>query len=160
PNGTLFFDLKANGDEINGTLTFKSGEQSLVRSVSRLKGRRVVASARSLGVSVLLAFVLSAPFRQALAQPAQAAGFDVVSVKTNASGETMRWAITGQPGGRLLAPNVTLKILIQFAFRLPTSQIIGRPSWIELDHFDIEARSADRAGMISAEAMVPMIQSL
>ena len=42
PNGTLFFDLKANGDEINGTLTFKSGEQilgtarvSVKRSTSR-----------------------------------------------------------------------------------------------------------------------------
>jgi hypothetical protein len=42
PNGTLFFDLKANGDEINGTLTFKSGEQVLGTarvSVKRSTGR-------------------------------------------------------------------------------------------------------------------------
>jgi uncharacterized protein (TIGR03435 family) len=31
---------------------------------------------------------------------------------------------------------------------------------MELDHFDIEAKSVDRTGMISAEAMAPMIQSL
>ena len=29
PNGTLVFDLKVNADEINGTLTFKNGEQVL-----------------------------------------------------------------------------------------------------------------------------------
>src|SRR5215471_7825048 len=40
--------------------------------------------------------------------------------------------------------NVTLKVLIAFAYRLQQYQVLGGPGWMSSDCFDIEARAADR----------------
>src|SRR6478736_4661728 len=47
--------------------------------------------------------------------------------------------------GRFSARNATLKHLIFEAYRVPYSQIIGGPSWIDSDEFDVEAKSATPA---------------
>jgi bla regulator protein blaR1 len=76
--------------------------------------------------------------------PAAAPQFEVASVKPNKSGPgPMR--IGFQPGGRFIANNVPVRDLISIAYGqpqpLPNFQIIGGPSWVTSDRFDITAKA-------------------
>jgi uncharacterized protein (TIGR03435 family) len=66
--------------------------------------------------------------------------FDVVSVKPDHSG-SLNIFLQAQPGGRIVATNVTLRLLIRNAYRVQDSQIVGGPDWIGTDRFDIEAKA-------------------
>ena len=71
--------------------------------------------------------------------------FEVASVKrspTAAQGSSVRLT----PGGRLVARNATLELLITTAYKVRDAQLIGGPSWIKAEHFDIEAKALDRPG--------------
>jgi uncharacterized protein (TIGR03435 family) len=71
---------------------------------------------------------------------AQPLSFDVASVKPNRSESTM--FRLGYPPGRFTATNVTLLALIASAYGpLTANQIVGGPSWITTDRFDVEART-------------------
>ena len=73
----------------------------------------------------------------ALALTQGAPAFEAASVKRNTSGETrMRFET---PPGRLTAVNVPLRFAIRQAWRVPESRIIGGPSWLGTDRFDITA---------------------
>jgi uncharacterized protein (TIGR03435 family) len=50
-----------------------------------------------------------------------------------------------QPGGRYTATNVTLRMLVKTAYSLHDDQIIGGPSWIDADRFDIAAKAESAA---------------
>jgi uncharacterized protein (TIGR03435 family) len=87
------------------------------------------------------------------------AAFDVVSVKPNASGErTMQLSL--QPSGRLVAVNVPLQTLIQYAYQLQDYQMVGGPEWQRTDRFDIMATSSASMAAGAMVVMQPMIQSL
>ena len=61
--------------------------------------------------------------------------FEVASVKPTSSGPgPVR--IETLPGGRFVATNVTLRALIQNAYRLQPFQVIGGPAWLSSDRFD------------------------
>jgi len=65
--------------------------------------------------------------------------FEVASIKPNTSGKgPVR--IQTSPGGRFTAINVTLKNLVQFAFKLQAFQVSGGPEWITDDRFDVVAK--------------------
>jgi uncharacterized protein (TIGR03435 family) len=86
--------------------------------------------------------------------------FEVASVKPSKSGGPPRR--TGTEGNRFIAENVPLILLIQLAYRSPgggllREHIIGGPSWIDTDRFDVEAK-AGRA--IPTEQAWLMVQSL
>jgi len=64
--------------------------------------------------------------------------FEVATVKPaapNSLGQLGR-----APGGRLTATNVPLALLIQNAYRVRSFQVLGGPSWMATDRWDIEAR--------------------
>jgi uncharacterized protein (TIGR03435 family) len=64
--------------------------------------------------------------------------FAVASVKPNHTGCcTTYGAGNGGSGGK----NVTLKMLIAFAYHLQQFQISGGPRWIDSEHFDIEGKA-------------------
>lgn len=65
--------------------------------------------------------------------------FEVASVKPNRSG-TSGGAVRPQ-GDRFTATNVLLHALIQMAYSVGTDRLIGGPSWINSDRFDIVAKS-------------------
>ena len=86
-----------------------------------------------------------------------------MSIKLNKSGGPPRR--TGTEGKRFIAENVPLMLLIQLAYRpldagLLREHVIGGPSWLDTDRFDIEARvDADMRVIPTAQAWL-MVQSL
>jgi uncharacterized protein (TIGR03435 family) len=89
--------------------------------------------------------------------------FEVASVKPNTSGRgPMGIAIQGC---RFVALNVTLRMVLQYAYRpaggrLPNNQIIGGPEWMDSDRFDIQAKPEGEASSIPQSDMQLMVQSL
>src|SRR6478672_7319803 len=66
--------------------------------------------------------------------------FEVASVKINRSA-IGKVDIQRQLGGRFTATNVTLRQLIQHAYQLQEFLIVGGPSWMPTDRFDIVAKA-------------------
>lgn len=64
--------------------------------------------------------------------------FDVVSVKPNASGASR--ASLNRPRGQISAVNIPLHWLIRDAYGIQDYHLVGGPSWITQDRFDIIAR--------------------
>lgn len=64
--------------------------------------------------------------------------FDVISIKRSDGRGVSR--ITMPTNGSFLATNVSLPMLIRFAYQMQDFQITGRVRWIDLDTFDIDAR--------------------
>jgi uncharacterized protein (TIGR03435 family) len=68
--------------------------------------------------------------------------FEVASIKPNMSGPGPIM-FGAHPGGRFTATNVTVRMLIQTAYRLQPSQVTGGPDWLNTDRFDIVAKGDD-----------------
>jgi uncharacterized protein (TIGR03435 family) len=66
--------------------------------------------------------------------------FEVASIKPNKAGDN-RVMLGVQPGGRFTATNVPLRLLIRNAYQLQDFQIVGGPSWMTSDRFDIVAKA-------------------
>ena len=65
--------------------------------------------------------------------------FDAVSIKPNKAGDGRIMINQGQD--RYAGVNITLKLLLRYAYNLTTDeQISGLPGWAENDHWDIEAK--------------------
>ena len=67
--------------------------------------------------------------------------FEVVSVKTTPPGESRRVGLQFQPGGRFVATNCPLLMIIATAYNVPfqSQRLTGGPDWIRSARFDIEA---------------------
>jgi bla regulator protein blaR1 len=73
---------------------------------------------------------------------ASTAKFDVASIKRlPPSGPRMMFRIQDTPDTKFSASGATVKMLIGIAYNVRNSQIEGGPSWINSDHFEIEAKS-------------------
>ncbi len=66
-------------------------------------------------------------------------GFEVATLRQNASGER-GGGIRRLPGGRVTVTNMPARGLIAFAYQLGQYQLVGGPSWLADDHFDIAAK--------------------
>ena len=62
--------------------------------------------------------------------------FDVVSIKPADPG-ARGMGFQTMPGGSIRMKNVTLRLLVTFAFDLRDHQLVGGPSWLDTEHFDI-----------------------
>lgn len=71
---------------------------------------------------------------------APAPAFEVASIKPNKSNDG-RIMLGMQPGGRFTATNATLRLLVRQAYGLQDFQIVGGPTWLDGDHFDIVAKA-------------------
>jgi|SRR5262245_19871162 len=94
----------------------------------------------------------------------QKPAFEVTSVKPSApAGGPLTM---GSRGGRFTATNVPIKLLVQLAYQPPDGtgllpdQIVGGPSWLASDHFDIEAKPEGDARNVPLGQMWPMLQTL
>jgi uncharacterized protein (TIGR03435 family) len=75
-------------------------------------------------------------------QASPAPAFEVASIKLNNSGDG-RVMMQQQPGGRFTATNISLRLLIRNAYQLQDFQIVGAPSWINSERYDIVAKAED-----------------
>ena len=95
--------------------------------------------------------------------PAPKQLFEVVSVKQDNLGR--QGPVINVIGDRLLATNMSLTRLVEYAYRSPerpllANQIIGAPGWSDTDHFDIEAKLEGGARTVSFEQRLLMLQSV
>jgi bla regulator protein BlaR1 len=78
---------------------------------------------------------------QSLADTRDKPKFDAASIKQNKSGSRGTY-MRKQPGGRLTAANMTLRVLIAVAYldglSPETSLVLGGPRWIDSERFDVE----------------------
>lgn len=66
--------------------------------------------------------------------------FEVASIKPNTSmGNNM--SINRSPGGGLTCTNVTLRMMITFAYDIRDHQLTGGPGWMDSDRYDIVAKA-------------------
>jgi bla regulator protein blaR1 len=85
--------------------------------------------------------------------------FEAATIKPSAPdapGET-RMGIRPQPGGRFTATNLTLRMLIQFAYNLHEDQISGRLPLLDSDRYDVVAKGDSNA---TTEELRQMLRSL
>lgn len=85
--------------------------------------------------------------------------FEVSSVKAHDS--SSGFPLINGVAGRFVATNVTLRLLMTYAYRHPGDQellIIGAPGWADSDRFDIEGKPEDRT--IPQQQVILMLQSL
>ena len=81
--------------------------------------------------------------------------FEVASVKPNTSGAA-NTSVGATPGG-YVGTNVPLRLLVTLAYRLRGFQVIGGPSWINTERFDVTARAPEGA---SQSEILPMLRTL
>jgi uncharacterized protein (TIGR03435 family) len=92
--------------------------------------------------------------------------FDVASIKLNTAPQGTP-SIGDQPGGRFVASRVTLRRLIQFAYR-GNQDILRGPDWLDSDTWDVQAKAPEgtvtvRASPLDAtrpDTLAFMVQSL
>ncbi len=107
----------------------------------------------------LLIFVVSVTTRLSPAQPPPTdhsrLEFEVASIKLNKSSD--RAVKTGAKGGRFIAINFPLQMLITRAYKISDLQLLGAPKWLSSERYDIEAKAE---GDPSPEAISAMLQFL
>ena len=111
-----------------------------------------------LGVALASGTLAARPFdlAQGQAAPASAPAFEVASIKRNKSGDGFI-TMGMQPGGRLTMINVPVRQLIVRAYGVQPYQVLGGPSWITGDRFDITAKAPTDA---SPQQMNAMLETL
>ena len=113
------------------------------------------------GVTAVLIAAGAVIFAQAPPPVPAAASFEVASVKPsnpNPVGPLGTTPMVLPALGRLTAQNVTLRMLVMFAFDKQPFQLAGGPSWQNSNKFDIEARTGDSSTPL--EQMRLMTRSL
>ena len=82
-----------------------------------------------------------------------ALSFEVATIKPAAPSPDGHNHINYPPGDRFSAQNVTLLMLLDWAYRLPRNQILDAPSWLGTTYFDIQAKleTADASPDLSDE---------
>ena len=90
---------------------------------------------RALIVGVCMAGAIAA----AVAAQDKDAAFEVSTVKANKSADT-NGMLRRLPGGRMTATNMPLRPMITFAYQLAQYQLVGGPSWIASERYDVVAK--------------------
>jgi len=105
---------------------------------------RFVSAATAVGALAATAMFGVAIESRVRAQSPQtpAPAFEVASIKPNNSGDGTVM-MQQQPGGRFTAKNIPLRLLIRNAYQLQDFQIVGAPSWINSERYDIVAKAED-----------------
>jgi uncharacterized protein (TIGR03435 family) len=112
-------------------------------SVMIFQVRHNPAFSGSLTAVVAIFFAIAILCVRARAQAATAPQvFDVASIHINNTETDDRHHIVNDPvDSHFHTVNLALRDLIQFAYGLPDSQILGGPAWIDSIMFDIDAKS-------------------
>ena len=85
---------------------------------------------------LVLAALTATPHAQVPTDPA----FDVAAIKPAADTTAFSYSHV-EPGGRYIGQNMSLRLLIKTGYGVHDNQIIGGPSWIDSDRWDINAKA-------------------
>jgi uncharacterized protein (TIGR03435 family) len=86
--------------------------------------------------------------------------FDVATIKPSDPARPGQSILVGRGGSNLFTTtNTTLNDLITFAYGIQVRQIVGGPSWLESDRFDITAKP-EAAGVPNATQLRTMVKKL
>jgi uncharacterized protein (TIGR03435 family) len=88
---------------------------------------------------LMLAVCLTVATVLVCAQEQSKEQFEVATIKVNKSGD-FRQFIQRAPGNRVNVTNLPVRQLITFAYQLAPFQLVGGPSWIGNDRFDVIAK--------------------
>src|SRR5262245_14631802 len=114
--------------------------------VASSKMARVLSAVNTAALTVAVKVGLVDPRSldvQPLPESASQIVFEAVTIKPNSAGRTAPSRIDVEPGGRFIAENVRLAVLVGGAYQLRSSQFFGAPRWIWSDTFDIQATAWD-----------------
>jgi uncharacterized protein (TIGR03435 family) len=102
----------------------------------RLRVGFVVSSAMPIEIGML-----DAPGVLAQSQRASDPAFGAASIKPSKATDFRREEIKFLPGGRIVATNYPLQVLIAGAYHLPyqSPRLVGGPDWVRSDRYDLEA---------------------
>lgn len=110
----------------------------------RPRGRAGVLSTSLIVAGSLVVMTVVSPLRAVTRAQLQDAGrratFEVASIKRNTSGD-MRASVQALPGAAYRAVNAPLRLLIRDAYALQGFQLVGGPSWLDSERFDIVAKA-------------------
>jgi uncharacterized protein (TIGR03435 family) len=110
---------------------------------------------------VPLAIVGTLPLQKLFAQKQS---FEVATIRKNTSGRS--GASISTSGGRFVATNATVKLLINYAYPpskgryFLSTQIVGGPSWLDTEHFDIQAKPEGETRARPVEEMQSLVRAL
>lgn len=108
---------------------------------------------------VILSVLLCSSFRSVVAQQPQPT-FDVASVRVAQPDADPRTGSWSRPGiDRFTASHVTLSRLIQLAYGIDDSQIADKPTWIDTNLYDVEAKPPEGVSL-TREELRPCLQKL
>ena len=110
---------------------------------------------RALGL-ILAAGAISAVVTAQSAREASAPTLEVASIRLNTSRDPVA-SIGASPSGLITFTNVTVRDVIQRAYRVPLAQVVGGPEWLDRERYDVRAR-ADSAA--TPERLMPVLQTL
>jgi uncharacterized protein (TIGR03435 family) len=92
------------------------------------------------------------------ATPAQAstppAAFEVASIRRNTTGKALIRGPIVQPGGRVIAENLPVRLMVATAFGFDFDRVVGGPGWINAEGFDLDARAGGNATPDELRAML------
>ncbi len=85
--------------------------------------------------------IIGAPYIRGQSQAARPLAFEVASVKRDKSDDWHNARLESLPGGRFLATNLPVQIVIATAYNIPlqSERLSGRLEWIRSERYDIEA---------------------
>jgi uncharacterized protein (TIGR03435 family) len=90
--------------------------------------------------------------------PAPRPEYEVVSIKPNTSGTRQVWITGAGNSGRMVATNVSLRMLITIAYKVKNFQVSGGGSFLDSDRYDVEAKPPE--GKFTEAEYLAMLQSL
>jgi uncharacterized protein (TIGR03435 family) len=108
-----------------------------------------------------MAFTVLALLAFALAElPASAQRFEVVSIRPNTVDDINQRSVQGQPGGRTRFVGMPLSTFIMTAYDVWSFQILGGPSWIDTDGWDVVAQAEGIQGRLTRQQLSPRLRAM
>ena len=92
-----------------------------------------------------------APIETAGQEPGAPVVFEVAAIRLNKSGE-LAARFDDLPGGRFVAINTSVRMLILDAYRVPDMQLIDAPDWTRNERFDVNAKLEREAPIVRGTA--------
>ena len=95
-------------------------------------------------VGAIVMGAINAPEIRAQSQQSPLPKFEVASIRGNNSGKPGS-IIPSIARGRFSGMNVSLRALIEIAYGVHRSRVVGGPAWIDADRYDVDARGPSDA---------------